>query len=212
MLRRQRKWVGFTIVEILIVIVVVAALVAITVTVYSGIQARARDASIQSALRTALVKIEAYKVSTGSYPATQSVAINENNSSGQVVYVDENCYVGAGNTVKTSAWIPDIDTVLPQNDGGVHSRGQQGCFMYQSDGSSYILGAWNLVNDGPQGSTYYRRVGWRALTNTSQYYLCNNSFVGGMASGTYVAVEDYYKYSYVLSNIGDCDETAPPGA
>lgn len=59
---------GFTIVELLIVIVVIAILAAITIVAYNGIQSRAIVTSIQSDFRNAINKIEAYKSINGSYP------------------------------------------------------------------------------------------------------------------------------------------------
>jgi general secretion pathway protein G len=60
---------GFTIVELLIVIVVIAILAAITVVAYNGIQNRANDTTIQSDLQNIAKKLELYKVDNGVYPA-----------------------------------------------------------------------------------------------------------------------------------------------
>lgn len=60
---------GFTIVELLIVIVVIAILAAITVVAYIGIQTRASETALQADLSAIAKKIEIYKVNTGSYPS-----------------------------------------------------------------------------------------------------------------------------------------------
>ena len=65
---------GFTIVELLIVIVVIAILAAISVVAYSGVQERAREAAIKSTLSTVMKKIELYKVDHGTVPRNATVA------------------------------------------------------------------------------------------------------------------------------------------
>ncbi len=61
---------GFTIVELLIVIVVIAILAAITVVAFNGIQDRAYAAKAGSAVDSALKVLELYKVDNGGYPIT----------------------------------------------------------------------------------------------------------------------------------------------
>lgn len=64
---------GFTIVELLIVIVIVAILAAISIVVYSGIQRRAHETALQHDISQA-AKILALDLSRGSYPASVSAA------------------------------------------------------------------------------------------------------------------------------------------
>jgi prepilin-type N-terminal cleavage/methylation domain-containing protein len=59
---------GFTIIELLVVIVVIGILAAITIVSYSGITQRANTASAQSAAQTIVAKAEIYKGETGHYP------------------------------------------------------------------------------------------------------------------------------------------------
>lgn len=60
---------GFTIVELLIVIVVIGILAAITIVAYNGVQERARTSSRTSAIRSIQKGLEAYKAINGVYPA-----------------------------------------------------------------------------------------------------------------------------------------------
>lgn len=59
---------GFTIVELLIVIVVIGILAAITVIAYRGIQNRANDIAVQSDLKNISTKLQMYNVDNGAYP------------------------------------------------------------------------------------------------------------------------------------------------
>lgn len=59
---------GFTIVELLIVVVVIAILAAITVVAYTGVQNRAHDASVQTDLKNIGTQVELYRVTNGDLP------------------------------------------------------------------------------------------------------------------------------------------------
>lgn len=64
---------GFTIVELLIVIIVIAILAAITIVAYNGITNRAKSTKAQSTAANMVKKLEAYNAETGNYPATFSL-------------------------------------------------------------------------------------------------------------------------------------------
>ena len=59
---------GFTIVELLIVIVVIAILAAITIVAYNGIQSRARDAQRAQDGKTIAKALELYHIDKRAYP------------------------------------------------------------------------------------------------------------------------------------------------
>lgn len=63
-----RKAAGFTIVELLIVIVVIAILAAISIVAYNGIQNRARNSARQEAVSTITKALELYYTENGFYP------------------------------------------------------------------------------------------------------------------------------------------------
>ena len=61
---------GFTIVELLIVIVVIGILAAITIVSYNGVTARANATSAKSAAGAAIKKAEAYNAEQNGYPTS----------------------------------------------------------------------------------------------------------------------------------------------
>ena len=63
---------GFTIVELLIVVVVIAILAAISVVAYTGIQQRARDSKRKIDLAAIAKAVELYRTDNGHYPPASS--------------------------------------------------------------------------------------------------------------------------------------------
>lgn len=63
---------GFTIVELLIVIIVIAILAAIVIVAYNGITQKANDSKRLSDIDTIVKALEVYKMKYGDYPAAQS--------------------------------------------------------------------------------------------------------------------------------------------
>jgi len=63
---------GFTIVELLVVIVVIGILAAITIVSYGGVTAKANQAKADSAASDLMSKILIYRAETGNYPAAVS--------------------------------------------------------------------------------------------------------------------------------------------
>lgn len=195
-----RKQIGFTIVELLIVIVVIAILAAITIVAFNGIQARAANSRVQSDIKNVQKLVEAYNAMNGSYPSTGSL---------NTVRTDDNCTGGTSQ----ADWVPSVTETLPQSEANRGIGGLRGCYMYSSDGTSYVISAWNGVHGGPQKAAMYRRLGFREITLiSSNAYYCNHVNIGGSSTGTYVEGSDHYKYSFTVSNITSCNETPPAGA
>ncbi len=69
-IKKMKSEKGFTIVELLIVIVVIGVLAAIVIVAYNGVTNRARTAKSSQAAATVQKKLEAYNSELGSYPAT----------------------------------------------------------------------------------------------------------------------------------------------
>jgi prepilin-type N-terminal cleavage/methylation domain-containing protein len=126
---------GFTIVELLIVIVVIGVLAAITVVAYNGIQERAANSKIMNDLKGMQKLIESYYATYGTYPTT----------SGSWSYSSSN----------PSGFIPSVSaeygTSLPQLTKGTLTGGN--CYVYNSNGTNYKL---IRLNQNPSLSTSER--------------------------------------------------------
>lgn len=64
---------GFTIVELLIVIVVIGILAALVITTYNGIQQKGRNTERTTDLKAVQGQLEAYYAQNGAYPATSQL-------------------------------------------------------------------------------------------------------------------------------------------
>lgn len=72
MKNRKRKSFGFTIVELLVVVVVIGILASVAIVAYSGISQRAKDASLSSDLTQAKKQIEAFYAINSVYPTANN--------------------------------------------------------------------------------------------------------------------------------------------
>lgn len=68
---------GFTIVELLIVVVVIAILAAVTIVSFNGITQRAKASSTQSLVTNVVKKVEAYRIETGQLPTNAQLINNQ---------------------------------------------------------------------------------------------------------------------------------------
>ncbi|HSW85367.1 MAG TPA: type II secretion system protein [Candidatus Saccharimonadales bacterium] len=69
MISLKKRNQGFTIVELLIVIVVIGILALLVITTYSGIQAKARNSKRQTDVQSLQTQVEAYFSQNGFYPS-----------------------------------------------------------------------------------------------------------------------------------------------
>ncbi|MEP7205144.1 MAG: hypothetical protein ABI716_03045 [Candidatus Saccharibacteria bacterium] len=204
---------GFTIVEILIIIIVIVILATIVYISYAGVKQQAQNMQRKNDMKSLQMTLETYAAHNGGvYPAT--TANPAANWKTVDVRMDANCFNGS----PQADWIPGLATTLPQSVPNIGSSagvdGKAGCYLYASNGIQYVLSAWNMLSNPQTDTSLYRRLGFRAFqTSTStQFYSCNDNVIGGANGKGYDISKDYYKHSYVISNITDCDETPPSGA
>ena len=125
---------GFTIVELLIVIVVIAILAAISIAAYTNIQQRAKNTAIINAASQSLKMIEAYVAEYGVYPGTES-PLNA------CLTAQSGCAGSTGNTISTnstlSTELAKVGT-LPQSvpNSGENRNG----ILYQYNSSYFVNG------------------------------------------------------------------------
>ncbi|HEX7483741.1 MAG TPA: prepilin-type N-terminal cleavage/methylation domain-containing protein [Candidatus Saccharimonadales bacterium] len=87
---------GFTIVELLIVIVVIAILAAITIVAYNGIQQRSHTTAQKSTAENLAKKIEAYNAIQNAYPTFATAANIVGAGAGQLGSVTDSSLAGSG--------------------------------------------------------------------------------------------------------------------
>ncbi len=126
---------GFTIVELLIVVVVIGILAAIVTVAYTGISARANDAAVQSDLANMAKKLEIERVSTGRYPLPPTASTDIHITKG--AYRDQNnlyyCYDSANDRYAVQArsisnnYFKIVDGVVSAGVGPAGYSGEGTC-------------------------------------------------------------------------------------
>jgi prepilin-type N-terminal cleavage/methylation domain-containing protein len=76
MISLKKKQSGFTIVELLIVIVVIGILATLVIVTFSGVQQKARDTKRETDVKALASQLEVYYANNGSYPALAQLQDN----------------------------------------------------------------------------------------------------------------------------------------
>jgi prepilin-type N-terminal cleavage/methylation domain-containing protein len=126
---------GFTIVELLIVVVIIGILAAIVIVAYNGVTNRAKTSKSQSTASTILKKFEAYNAEVGSYPAAWSSMSATSTAS---YYIPAASY-----TLKTTTTWASSDTEITFD---LYSCSTGGLRVRSYD---YTNGGFNLKYIGP---------------------------------------------------------------
>lgn len=213
-----QKQKGFTIVELLIVIVVIAILAAIVIVAYNGIQDRAKNSAAQSATAQAAKRIQQYFIENGdTYPVDQAAfdALNLSNSSASYQYTANNssnpktfCLTA---TVQNKSYYINNSTQTSPAVGGCNGHGRGGIAAITNlstdpratsysaaPGSGRIAwsnarasGTYALItgaSDGPNGIQTYIRKTMQAVTNGNDGFSNSGTTGGTSAAGTGIPV------------------------
>ena len=144
---KSKKQVGFTIVELLIVIVVIGILAAIVIVAFNGVQNRAHDTAIESDLASLAKKMEVYRTDADVYPlrtptdldkldfkATHTSYKDSQNNLYYCVTDDRKTYAVGAVSRSNQGYILTNGKVTKQS-GGVY--GAQTCGAISHSGSAY---------------------------------------------------------------------------
>jgi prepilin-type N-terminal cleavage/methylation domain-containing protein len=168
--------IGFTIVELLIVIVVIAILAAITVVAFTGVQQRAHDTAIQQDLRNWAMKIQQFEADNGRYPTGGSALPGGSTTSELAFAFSKNSYAGE---IVNVYYCYGLIGGAPSYAVGALSRSgkafgyslQRGAFEYTGTWSTNNVicpGLMQLGSTPPSYSWNYGRSGsssWFSWTN-----------------------------------------------
>lgn len=190
---------GFTLIELLVVIAIIGILSSVVLASLNTARSRARDSQRQSDILAVQKALQLYWLDNNAYPSTGST---------DAVYMDPGC--GKPTTAPdqiTADWVPGLVSggyisALPRDprggtDAARGGSGRNACYMYASNGQSYVLSAWATVENGPIPTSggLYSRAGFRETTLSDQNYMCNHPNIGTTTYGG-----DYYRYSYTVTN------------
>lgn len=130
---------GFTIVELLIVIVVIGILAAITIVAYNGVQGRANDTAVQSDLKNFATRLSMYQVDNGSYPLALSITLGIKFSRDSYSIAQNNLYycadgAGAGYSMTAMSKSGKMYVVSSANGLAVYTGGWGGATTCTTNG------------------------------------------------------------------------------
>jgi prepilin-type N-terminal cleavage/methylation domain-containing protein len=160
---------GFTIVELLIVIVVIAVLAAISTIAYTGIQQRARASVAQAEVSSVKKKLDVYRATYGMYPDSGNLAAAGVTSSSTVSYQ----YQGDGEEFCLTATVADVSYKISQNTiaqkGGCAGHGQGGVAPIRNLARDPKATGSSWFSPIVSGVTRSMNVSWAGKNNWSRF-------------------------------------------
>ncbi len=146
-----QKNTGFTIVELLIVIVVIGILAAIVIVAFNGVQSRAVETAAKSDLRSAAKTMESLKITEGAYPTVLPSAIKSSTVITLSLVTSSLPYYASISTVQNGVLLSQIcqDLVNEGKGNGVNLGGGT---------DAYVTGCGNWNHDSMQVTGWTSRV------------------------------------------------------
>jgi prepilin-type N-terminal cleavage/methylation domain-containing protein len=134
----RQKQTGFTIVELLIVIVVIGILAAISIVAYNGIQQRARNAQVISGVNAYYKAFRSYHAVNSAYP-TNSGCLGAN-------YPSDQCWQGDSGTYYTDSTLDaNLASFIQSKPTLATSRFSIGITNNMRAGALYVTGPSRII-------------------------------------------------------------------
>lgn len=168
MLSLKQKQSGFTIVELLIVIVIIGILAGLVITTFVGIQARARDSERQTDINAIQKQLEAYYANVGAYPTLADMNAS-NFRSANTIKLDAKALADPSNSGTQTLGSTAVASLSASTKAYSYLPTPSGCGSSTNDGttSASFPGASGTAGTPPAGTgspatpcTGYTVAGW----------------------------------------------------
>lgn len=115
---------GFTIIELMVVVIIIGILSTLVITTYSGVQVKNRNADRQASIATLQAKLETYYAQHNKYPTLAEV----NNKAWQKA----NLKGVSDKDLRDPSWNTETNTCVANSDRAVFSsQPAKNCYSYQ---------------------------------------------------------------------------------
>ena len=195
---------GFTIIELLIVIVIIGILVAITAVSYNGITKSAKESALKSELKRISTSLELHKAKNGTYPTSLATAIPPiaNPTNANITYAPLNNGTSYSLTA-TDTSNPSIGLVQTPT-----TTAQSASSPIQTVTKANCSTTRTMVRDARDNSTYWIQK----LADGNCWMLTNLAYAGG---GTNTSTRQYgYLYNWCAAmggqNTAACANATTP--
>lgn len=181
-MQARKRSSGFTIVELLIVIVVIAILAAITIVAYSGVTGRAKATAAQAGVKTASEKVLAYMAMNGDQLPSDLATAGVTNSGGTTFQYSSNSATSP-QTFCITATVNDVSYYV---DNATHTNPTVGACP--GHGANGVAAVTNLASD-PRAVSLMSQLGairWTNGRGGGSYSLVTGAVDGPLGITTYI--------------------------